>query len=90
MSEAGARAAHGLWLDAGRRLRGNRAALGALVLLALIALLALLGPLASPWAFDSLDWQHLAQPPGAAAAHWLGTDRLGRDLYVRTLHGVRL
>jgi len=52
--------------------------------------LALLAPAASPWGYDSLDWRHLAQPPGLTAAHWFGTDRLGRDLFVRTLHGVRL
>ncbi len=62
----------------------------ALVLLAGLILLALLAPPASPWAFDSLDWRHLAQPPELTAAHWFGTDRLGRDLFVRTLHGVRL
>jgi oligopeptide transport system permease protein len=55
-----------------------------------VMLLAVLAPLLSPWAYDSLDWQHLASPPGLAAAHWLGTDRLGRDLFVRTLYGVRL
>jgi len=58
--------------------------------LAAVTLLALLAPAASPWAYDSLDWRHLAQPPGLTAAHWFGTDRLGRDLFVRTLHGVRL
>jgi oligopeptide transport system permease protein len=87
---AGAIARRGLWSDARRRLRGNRAARTAVVLLAAIALAALIAPAFSPWSYDSLDWQHLAQPPGAAAAHWLGTDRLGRDLFVRTLHGVRL
>jgi oligopeptide transport system permease protein len=60
------------------------------MLLAAVTLLALLAPPASPWAFDSLDWRHLAQPPELTAAHWFGTDRLGRDLFVRTLHGVRL
>jgi oligopeptide transport system permease protein len=80
----------GLWSDARRRLRGNRAARTALALLAVIALAALIAPAFSPWSYDSLDWQHLAQPPGTAAAHWLGTDRLGRDLLVRTLYGVRL
>jgi oligopeptide transport system permease protein len=60
------------------------------LLLAFIVLLAVAGPLLSPWSFDALDWQHLAQPPGANASHWLGTDRLGRDLFVRTLHGVRV
>ena len=90
MTEAAAPRAAGLWREAARRLAANRLARGALVLLGGIALLALAGPLASPWAFDSLDWRHLAQPPGTTAAHWFGTDRLGRDLYVRTLCGLRL
>jgi oligopeptide transport system permease protein len=83
-------ARRGLWSDARRRLRGNRAARTALVVLAAIALAALIAPAFSPWSYDSLDWQHIARPPGAVAAHWLGTDRLGRDLLVRTLYGVRL
>jgi oligopeptide transport system permease protein len=90
MSEAAALAARGLWVDAARRLRGNRLASAALAVLAGLALFAVLGPWLSPWDFDSLDWRHLAQPPGRGAAHWFGTDRLGRDLYVRTLYAVRL
>jgi oligopeptide transport system permease protein len=88
MNEAAA--SRGLWSDARRRLRANRAASTALALLAAVALAAMIAPALSPWAYDSLDWQHLAAPPGLAGAHWLGTDRLGRDLLVRTLHGVRL
>jgi len=80
----------GWWNAAFLRLKDNRSAVAALLLLALLALLALLGPLLSPWGFDSLDWQHLAQPPSASAGHWLGTDRLGRDLMVRTLYGLRM
>ena len=79
-----------LWNLAGRRLGARRAVRFALTVLALIVLVALVGPRLSPWGFDSLDWQHLAQPPGTVAAHWFGTDRLGRDLFVRTLYGVRL
>ncbi|HEV3183192.1 MAG TPA: ABC transporter permease subunit [Steroidobacteraceae bacterium] len=90
MNEVAAVARRGLWSDARRRLRGNRGAAAALVVLAAVALAALIAPALSPWSYDSLDWQHLAQPPGFTAAHWLGTDRLGRDLLVRTLHGVRL
>jgi oligopeptide transport system permease protein len=81
---------HGLWSEAARRLRGQRGACAALLVLAGVALLALLAPPASPWSYDSLDWRHVAQPPGVTAAHWFGTDRLGRDLFVRTLHGLRL
>jgi oligopeptide transport system permease protein len=57
-------------------------------LLAAIALLAIWGPLFSPWRIEQLDWSRIGVPPGTG--HWLGTDRLGRDLFVRTLAGVRV
>jgi oligopeptide transport system permease protein len=90
MNEPATAALAGWWSDAGRRLKRNRIACGASAALAGLALLAVLAPVLSPWAYDSLDWQHLAQPPGVTAAHWFGTDRLGRDLFVRTLYGLRL
>ena len=90
MSEPAAARAHGWWRDAGRRLQDNRIAVGALTALCALALLAVVAPLLSPWAYDSLDWRHLAQSPGLSASHWFGTDRLGRDLFVRTLYGLRL
>ena len=80
----------GLWIDAWRRLLRNRAAIVAAGVILLLAGLAVLGPLLSPHAYDSLDWTHLAEPPQLEAGHWLGTDRLGRDLFVRVLHGLRL
>ena len=73
-----------------RRLRDNPAAVGAMVMLAALALLAVAGPWLSPYSYDALDWRHLAIPPGLTASHWLGTDPLGRDLFVRTLYGLRL
>ncbi len=79
-----------LWIGAARRLRGDAKALAATGVVALIALLALIGPLLSPYGYDSLDWRHLAVAPQLHSAHWLGTDRLGRDLFVRTLYGVRI
>src|SRR6185437_6021546 len=73
-----------------RRLRGNRVAVGAAVAIVALALLALFGPWLSPYTYDALDWRHLAAAPGLTGSHWLGTDPLGRDLYVRTLYGLRL
>ncbi len=70
--------------------KGDRAARVGLVLLVLVALLALGGPLLSPWRVDQLDWDRIGVPPGLAGAHFFGTDRLGRDLFVRTLDGVRV
>ena len=79
-----------LWRDAGRRLRTNRSALAAAAVLAVIALAALIGPVLSPYAYDKLDWSRIAVGPELHGGHWLGTDRLGRDLLVRTLHGARI
>src|SRR5689334_10005839 len=71
-------------------MRANRAAFVAAGVVLFIALLAIVGPALSPHTYDGLDWNHIAAPPQLANAHWLGTDRLGRDLFVRTLHGVRV
>jgi len=71
------------------RLRGSRSAqLGAAILVAIVVA-ALLGPLSSRYGYDQLDWHHIAVPP-FTGAHWLGSDRLGRDLAVRMLYGARL
>jgi oligopeptide transport system permease protein len=58
--------------------------------LAVLAVLALAAPLLSPWDPATLDWDNLAVPPQFGAAHWLGTDRLGRDLFVRGMQGLRI
>ncbi|MGH8180817.1 MAG: ABC transporter permease [Steroidobacteraceae bacterium] len=71
-------------------LLGNRVAVGAAVAIAVLALLAVCGPWLSPYTYDALDWRHLAVAPGVTDSHWLGTDPLGRDLFVRTLYGLRL
>jgi len=52
-------------------------------------LLALIGPWFSPHDIQTLDWTSVAAPPGFGGSHWFGTDRLGRDLYARTLEGLR-
>jgi oligopeptide transport system permease protein len=80
----------GLWHEAVRRLRQNRAAMGCVAVLVGILVLALLGPLASPWAIDAIDWDYFPGPPTLAADHWFGTDASGRDLFVRVLFGVRV
>src|SRR5688572_7370826 len=71
--------------------RRHRAAYVAAFIAGLIVLVAVVGPWLSPHAYDTLDWSHVAAPPALdGTSHWLGTDRLGRDIFVRTLHGVRI
>ena len=61
----------------------------AIAVLVLIGGLALAAPWISPWSHDALDWRHLAAPP-LSEAHWLGTDRLGRDLFARSMQAIRV
>jgi peptide/nickel transport system permease protein len=58
-----------------------------LVLACLIAA-AVAAPLVVPYAPDRIDLARLRQPP--SAAHWFGTDELGRDVLARVLHGARV
>jgi oligopeptide transport system permease protein len=76
--------------DAVRRLRASPVALGALIVMSAMIGLALIGPWLNPNSIQSLDWLHVAAHPSTQNAHWFGTDRLGRDLFVRTLAGTRV
>jgi len=75
---------------AARRLRGNPAAIAAAFVMSAIILITLFGPFFNPNDVQALDWLHLATRPALSNAHWFGTDRLGRDLFVRTLAGTRV
>lgn len=68
----------------------RRPAQVAALLLALLVLLAVLGPRYAPHAADAIDWDNMSVAPGVVAGHPLGTDALGRDLYARTLAGLRI
>ncbi len=70
-------------------LAANPAAGGACLVIAALVALSLLGPAFSPNDIETLDWASIATPPGLAGGHWFGTDRLGRDLFARTLEGMR-
>lgn len=71
-----------------RRLRryGPAWAGGALVLAWI--LVALLAPWLAPYPPDAQDIVNRLAPP--SAAHWLGTDVLGRDVLSRLIYGARL
>jgi oligopeptide transport system permease protein len=57
-------------------------------ILILITLAAFIGPLFLMQSYETQNLQLGAIPPGAR--HWLGTDTLGRDLFVRILYGGRV
>lgn len=66
-------------------LRTPRGAFGAGLLLALVAV-SVLAPLLFPGGYDDQGNDSLAGP---SAAHWMGTDELGRDILARTVYGLR-
>ena len=74
--------------DAWRRLRRNRLAMGGLVVLMIVGACVLAGPWLVSHSYETQDTALGAVAPGAA--HWLGTDPLGRDLLSRMLYGGRV
>ena len=78
----------GYWQDAWRRLRRDRMAVLGLAVIALLAVLALVGPWLSPYSYADQDL--MQANVGPCAAHWFGTDSLGRDMFVRVLYGARI
>jgi peptide/nickel transport system permease protein len=60
----------------------------AAVLLAVLLAAAIAAPWLAPYAPDHLDLDRRREPP--SAAHWFGTDELGRDVLARVLYGARV
>ena len=89
MSEAGVSEAAVIAPVVARPSRWRRAnfAVGALLVAAVVAL-ALLSFVWTPWPATELDIPHKLQPP--SAAHWLGTDSLGRDIVSLLIVGSRV
>lgn len=59
-------------------------------LLVAFAVFALLGPLLSPHEYMTTNFENLLGRPAITSAHWFGTDDLGRDMFVRTMMGMRV
>jgi peptide/nickel transport system permease protein len=70
------------------RLRRNRLAVGGLVFILLLTLAAIFAPWLCP--HDPLAQNLLERLQGPSAAHWLGTDDLGRDVFSRLVLGARV
>jgi peptide/nickel transport system permease protein len=70
-----------------RRLLRRRGAVAGLVVIAAFVLLAIFAPLVSPYDPVATNWALVRKP--ASAAHWFGTDELGRDIFTRVIFGAR-
>ena len=70
-----------------RKLKANKAALVGLGIVAFFALLAVAAPILPIADPNATDWSAVRKAP--SAAHWLGTDEIGRDLLSRMIWGAR-
>ena len=72
------------------RLAGNRTVVFCLAVLGLVAAVAVFGPWLSRNDYLSTNFDLVLDGPTWAGGHIFGTDQLGRDLFVRTMLGIRV
>ena len=66
----------------------NKRAVFGLIILVIVVLMAILGPVFSPFSYEE---QNIALRNAAPTAqHLFGTDKMGRDIFVRILYGARI
>ena len=71
-----------------RQLRRSRLALPGLVIVLAFVFCGVFAPLIAPYDPYKNDLLNVLMPP--SAAHWFGTDELGRDLLSRVIYGARI
>jgi peptide/nickel transport system permease protein len=70
-----------------RKFKSNRAALAGVGFVGFFVLLAALAPILPIADPNATDWSAVRKAP--SAAHWLGTDEIGRDILSRMIWGAR-
>lgn len=76
------------WQDVWRRLKKNKVAMGSLIFLVLLGISVLIIPSIYPISYSDQNLMEANLPP--SAAHIFGTDKLGRDLFIRVVYGARI
>ncbi len=74
--------------DAWGRFKKNKLAIIGLVFVVFITLLAIFGPMISPHTYDGQNMANANAMP--SWTHLFGTDKFGRDIFVRVLYGARI
>jgi peptide/nickel transport system permease protein len=77
----------GAWRPVWRKLRRRRSAMIGLIVVALFIVAALFAPWLAPFDPIETSWSAIRKAP--SAAHWFGTDDIGRDVLSRIVWGTR-
>ncbi len=78
------------WVEVWRRLKRNKMAILGLVILIILVLLALFADVIANYDNVVIKQNLAHRLQGPSAAHWLGTDEFGRDIFARLVHGTRV
>jgi oligopeptide transport system permease protein len=78
----------GIWGSALRRLARNRLALASAIFIIALALSAIFVPMVYPYTYSEQDYDAVTEPP--SWQHPMGTDQLGRDIFIRLIFGARI
>lgn len=87
-SEFVAMESHTYWQDVWFHFKKNKLALASLAFLLIIVLLAIFAPMLSQYTYDMQDSAMRNSTP--SAVHWFGTDKFGRDIFIRIMYGARI
>ncbi|WP_205694179.1 ABC transporter permease [Clostridium sp. JN-9] len=74
--------------DVWQRLKENKLAIAGLSFVIFITLVAIFVPVFSKFNYYSQDLSIANQNP--SAVHWFGTDKFGRDIFIRVIYGARI
>jgi oligopeptide transport system permease protein len=88
--QAAATQGRSLWDDARARLLRNKAAVVSMIVLGTLVLIAVFGPFLWPHSYDTIYATKVSIGPTLEDLHIFGTDVQGRDLFARTMYGLRI
>lgn len=78
------------WVEVWRRLKRNKMAVLGLIILIVLFLLAIFADVIADYDTVVIKQNLAHRLQGPSAAHWLGTDEFGRDIFARLVHGTRV
>ncbi|NSW92176.1 MAG: ABC transporter permease [Firmicutes bacterium] len=88
LNESISRKSKSYWQDAWSRFKKDPFAMIGLFIIIIMVLSAIFGPMLSQYTYDGQAIADQNQSP--SFKHWFGTDKFGRDIFVRVMYGARI